>query len=468
MSLGQHLLQVLKPVSASGDPTGMPVTSGLLYRWNAAQGVTTSAGLVTQWNDQASTNHVYSSGYSPTYVSSFDRFNGKPSIRFAAGNVLAGTSLTPIYGNANRTVVAIVRTINAGDATYGDNIISQSDAPIARYNAGSWPYYYPVALSTRGIHGWDPVPDYLPSEMPTKATQCIIWTHASTGTATTLRRNGAAVGGATLNFTENQGYTVIGKGMQNSGHDIDADYADLLVFNRVLNSTEISQIEAWAQSYYNIDYSFDKVSLLLHMDGANGSTTFTDSSSNALSITANGDAKISTAQTISGFGQSAYFDGNDWISIASNSAMAFSTGAFSVEFWIRLDSIPASGSRIIMYTGNQSGSFILRLEPSTGYLFCERNFTSTNEAKTTVGLSAATWQHVAVTRDASSVMRIFIDGVQRGSGTVTSDYNQGGSFVGSTSTGTQGLAMYIDDLRVTKGVARYTANFTPSGPFPNS
>jgi hypothetical protein len=208
------------------------------------------------------------------------------------------------------------------------------------------------------------------------------------------------------------------------------------------------------------DSNSNNISLMLDFDGANGSTTFTDKSSNGLTVTAAGNAQISTVQSKFG-GSSVYFDGNDWIAIANNAVMSFGTGQFTIEFWIRLDSIPSSGGRVILYTGDSPGSLILRLEPSTGYLFCERNFYSTNEAKTNVGLAANTWTHVAVTRDSNSVMRIFIDGVQRGSATITSDYNQSGSYIGAANGGGQGLAMYIDDLCIIKGTAKFTSNFTP-------
>lgn len=458
-------LRYKQVAASSSDPTGMPVTSGLTYRWQAGMGVTQSGGLVTAWNDQAGTNHVYSSGYSPTYVSSFDRFNYKPSVKFSAGKVLAGTALTPFYGNTDRTVVVICRTLAAGDATYGDNIISNSDAPIARYNANSWPYYNPVAISTRGIHGWDPQPDSLPSEQPVKATQCIVWAHNSTGTLSTLRRNGTQVLSTSLNFTENQGYTVIGKGMQNAGHDIDADYADILVFNRVLSGSEISQIEAWAISYYGIDIYFDKVSLLLHCDGANGSTTFTDSSPNALTVTTYGSAQISTSRSQFG-GASGLFNGTtDGIKVTTTNS-TFS-GDFTWEGWFYPTSTTTSYKLIFAAGSEATGRYnILQY----GSKMVVDLYTIAQDINVDCGIVANSgWHHVALARSGSTVT-LYYDGVAKATATRSGTVgNSNGFYCGKNSSSGDLFLGNLDEIRITNGVARYTANFTvPSAPFPNS
>ncbi len=77
--------------------------------------------------------------------------------------------------------------------------------------------------------------------------------------------------------------------------------------------------------------------LLLHADGSNGSTVFVDSGSNGKTVTAYGNAQISTAQSKFG-GASAYFDGNgDYLSVPSSDDWSFGTEAFTMEAWIRLD-----------------------------------------------------------------------------------------------------------------------------------
>jgi hypothetical protein len=84
------------------------------------------------------------------------------------------------------------------------------------------------------------------------------------------------------------------------------------------------------------DPDFANVSLLLHMDGSNGSTTFPDSSSNGLTVTRYGNAQISTAQSKFG-GASAYFDGaGDYLELPNpNTAIGAVAGDFTIECWVR-------------------------------------------------------------------------------------------------------------------------------------
>jgi hypothetical protein len=72
-----------------------------------------------------------------------------------------------------------------------------------------------------------------------------------------------------------------------------------------------------------------------------------------------------------------------------------------------------------------------------------------------------TWQHVAATRSGNS-WRIFINGIQVGATTTNATtYSTAYGCCVGTSYYNETFIGYIDDLRVTKGLARYTANFTP-------
>ena len=87
----------------------------------------------------------------------------------------------------------------------------------------------------------------------------------------------------------------------------------------------------WLSSYAPVDEEFDKVSLLLHGDGTNGSTTIIDSSSSPKAVTAVGDAQISTAQSKFG-GASIAFDGaGDWLTTPASNNFAFGIGDFTIE-----------------------------------------------------------------------------------------------------------------------------------------
>jgi len=89
------------------------------------------------------------------------------------------------------------------------------------------------------------------------------------------------------------------------------------------------------------DANFADVSLLLHGDGTSGSTTFTDSSSNAVVVTANGNAQIDTAIKKFGTG-SIQFDGTgDYLTTSTNSAFGYGAGDFTIEFFLYLNLFPS-------------------------------------------------------------------------------------------------------------------------------
>lgn len=212
--------------------------------------------------------------------------------------------------------------------------------------------------------------------------------------------------------------------------------------------------------------SYTKV--FLKMNGSNGSTTFTDEASHI--FTASGDAQISTAQHITN-GASALFDGTlDFIS-SPDSADYDLTATFTVEAWIRLNSLPA---RIKAIAGNEH----------VGYDWSGWNFTVNDTNKlsfyaasskivvtSSSTLSTNQWYHVAASGDGSTI-RLFIDGTQVGS--VASTASNADAYgnalrVGSLKVYNDGADFsfpgYIDNFRLTKGLARYTSSFTPSASF---
>lgn len=211
------------------------------------------------------------------------------------------------------------------------------------------------------------------------------------------------------------------------------------------------------------DASFANVSLLLHMDGANNSTTFTDSSLNALTVTANGDAKISTAQSKFG-GASAYFDGTgDYLTLADSAGWDL-PGNFTIEAWVKAS---ATGFGPILSTRDTGAAVnpVLYLW-GTGVLAWYYNTAA--RITGTTNIVGGNFYHVAVCRSGNSTC-LFVNGIQEGATYVNSDtYVADGIWIGSIPASSQHFNGYIDELRVTRGVARYTANFTPpTAPFPD-
>lgn len=225
------------------------------------------------------------------------------------------------------------------------------------------------------------------------------------------------------------------------------------------------------------DVLFGSTALLLPMDGTGA--TFTDSSPAPKTITAGGNATQSTAQSKWG-GKSAYFDGSgDYLTLASTSDLSFSTGAFTIECWVYTGSFSTSQTLYARAApGNQSlREMAVQITNANTLRFYhgQRGSNDTiREFTAPTTLTANAWHHIALSRDGSGVCRAFFNGVA--SATTHTDStnldNDFPAFVGNFVLGGDfydQLAGYIDDFRVTKGTARYTATFTPpTAAFPTS
>jgi len=219
------------------------------------------------------------------------------------------------------------------------------------------------------------------------------------------------------------------------------------------------------------DPFFSDVSLLLPCDGSNGSTTFTDISSNALSVTANGDAQIDTTTVKFGTG-SAKFDGSgDYLSVNDNS-LAFDTGDFTIECWFYRNSTAEFQGLLATNPGTSTNTFQLGAgsanfgSSSASIAFLIGG--ATNFVVFSGSLNNSQWYHVAVTR-AGTTVRLFVDGSEVDSGTNSNDLTAQNLLVGVNRGENNFFNGFVDDVRITKGVARYTSNFTPpTAAFPDS
>ena len=203
------------------------------------------------------------------------------------------------------------------------------------------------------------------------------------------------------------------------------------------------------------------VSLLLNGNGSNGSTTITDSSTYNHSITVNGNAQISTAQSKFG-GSSIVFDGSgDYVRAANSSEFAFGTGDFTIEAWLR----GTFGSFFDTRTSLFGAGFGYAVNP-TGRIGIYDGQGASNLYTGSTAYTWSDWHHVAFSRSGTT-LRVFVDGSLDGTVTTSRNLTEQGGIVGANinqvlgSSGANVFNGYIDDLRVTKGVARYTSNFTP-------
>lgn len=207
--------------------------------------------------------------------------------------------------------------------------------------------------------------------------------------------------------------------------------------------------------------SFTK--LLLKFNGSNGSTTITDSSPAAHAVTRSGNAQISTSQSKFG-GSSIILDGTgDWIDLDGSTDFSFGTGDFTVDFWVRFSAIANFKTLIDWRPTGLNGAYIsLMLNASNQWALYVNSSFVINAASTPI---LNTWQHVALSR-ASGVTKLFVDGSQVGSNyTDSNNYGVTASRPRIGSDGNSGtfgdLNGFLDEFRISKGIARWTSNFTP-------
>jgi hypothetical protein len=191
-----------------------------------------------------------------------------------------------------------------------------------------------------------------------------------------------------------------------------------------------------------------------------------------------GNAKVAGSDPTKYGSNAMQFDGSgDYLETPFDDVYAFGTGDFTVEGWINFNSLGTGiyiGSLVSFggagsdnqsswifgyYANNGSPQLIFyRYDGTTETLYARSWTPNLNQ-----------WYHIASSRNGTD-LRLFVDGVQLGA-TFTSSLD-------FSATTTQGLVVgfirsgagaatysyldgYVDDLRVTKGIARYTANFTP-------
>lgn len=196
--------------------------------------------------------------------------------------------------------------------------------------------------------------------------------------------------------------------------------------------------------------------LLLNGNGTNGSTVIRDSSPARNVITVNGNAQISTAQKKYGTG-SLYFDGTgDYLSMTDSAAFTLGTSDFTIEGWF-YQVAAKDYAHIFSTTLSYGTTNNIRLQVSAGVF----NIYTGNAAIFTgvSSVSNSVWVHFAVVRSGSTIT-LYKDGISVASNTsVTNSFVTDSFIVGGDSN--YQFNGYIDDFRVTKGYARYTANFTP-------
>ena len=193
--------------------------------------------------------------------------------------------------------------------------------------------------------------------------------------------------------------------------------------------------------------------------GANNAVnnTFDDKSTNNHTITAAGDVHQTTFSPYRHAGYSAYFDGTgDKLTVADNADFNFGSGNSTLEMWVYPTDVSGTRNLITRGTSGYSG-FILShsgfLESLSGSSW-DVNITFSS------ALTANSWQHIAVVRDGNT-WTVYKDGTSVGTGTATGTVTSASQTLTiGERAGQSNFAGYMTDLRIVKGTAVYTSNFT--------
>jgi hypothetical protein len=216
-----------------------------------------------------------------------------------------------------------------------------------------------------------------------------------------------------------------------------------------------------------LDDSYSKS--LLHFNGADASTTITDESGKSWSVA--GNAQIDTAQSVFG-GASLLLDGNaDYVYTGDSADWDFGTDPFTIDLRIRWSTVTRStlaahyqGADDYWYFEKAAGNTLHFLNYSGG---------ATVDFSGAFTPNADQWYHIALVRidssNSESAWKIFVDGTAITTLSLFAGAWNGAveTFSGDLNIGYLGLGTigyvngWIDEHRISKGIARWTTDFTP-------
>lgn len=208
--------------------------------------------------------------------------------------------------------------------------------------------------------------------------------------------------------------------------------------------------------------------LMLHMDGSDSGTVFTDDSDTGHTITRyNAVTKTGTKK----FGSaSGYFDGSeDYLSVADHDDFDFGTGDFTIDMWIYPNSV---GNQNFIdhgyYTTGKDGNYTVNIYANGDLsIWSYDGKANTEYVQTAEGvITTGSWQHIAVVREGTGTdqTKIYVDGTAMVSGTISKSLgnNDATFYIGGYSDwASRWFGGFIDEFRVSNGIARWTENFTP-------
>ena len=442
-------IRSIQAVSGGGGGCGGfdPTTYANLLRWYSASDVVLDSGTnVTQFNDKSGNgNHATqaATGKQPviTYLPSGTvvRFDGVDDIVNFAAMTLTG-DFTIYWAGWMR------ETGGNSAAFFGQSEASPNT--LNTFNQGTY---------------WYNGSDILQGNINRIATGNF-YTITATRTGTTIKCEIGSFDNSTQPSNSNPTIGQIGKAFTGySQHDL----GEFLVYSQYHDAITRQAFRDWIYSNHNMD------SLILNMQGTAGTAVFTDESPNALTVTPVEDVELVADAT---YGTVASFDGaGDYLSISDSSAPVLGGSDWTIEAWIY---ISVAKSFNCIYAKRPPGSYGFGLQvDGSNNLSISASTTGSSWALAGSslggGYTAGSWIHVAVVRSGNTITG-YKNGVPTGTQTLSGTISPSTGYAAAIASGLAGNTSQdfnglIGPLRITKGVARYTTNFTqPAGLFPTS
>lgn len=218
------------------------------------------------------------------------------------------------------------------------------------------------------------------------------------------------------------------------------------------SDSEVSQAALATSDPY-----FYNTSLLLKMD-----SDFSDSSIHQHTTTTGGNIAVSNSEFKYG-GGSGYFDGvsSTGLSVPASAQLNLNGVDWTIEAWIKPNGNYSTYNEMF----HNGADWDFWLAPTTGQITF---YSPSGQVSTGVAPQVNQWSHIAAVRSGGTVT-IYLDGTSIGSATINLSYSGNPLGIGNVaSLNNYPFAGHIDDVRITKGVARYTANFAPPDSLPTT
>jgi hypothetical protein len=379
-----------------------------------------------------------------------------------AGNTVGGQTVY-INGTGFETNNAIY--IN-GNAVPSKSFISASNLSFTTpaLSAGIYPVY---VINTDSGSTAIFVPGYIASAEPSWVTASAL---SEVGTTDAWSISLSATGDAPVTYALAGGSSLpsgislaangLISGTLSSPPETDTQYTFTVVATDAQNQDSSRQFTVTTTSGEGV--LFANNALLIHADGTNNKNnhTFLDSSNNNFTITRAGNATQGSFSPFSQTGWSNYFTvSSSRMTLATNATFGFGTGNFTIEFWLYYTG--GNGYKFFVNNNSGSGNYVgygLQNGTLTPWVWNNADVLVAN-----TNITTNIWQHHALVRNGST-LTIYLNGVSIGSTTSSTDLGSSRPvYIGwNGGNDTQTMEGYMSNLRIIKGTAAYTSNFTPS------